>query len=283
MPSLGKLFNRHSAGKLALKVIAAEALAFSAAGCAATPPVPARPDHTEKAATIAPGSSKAVLVNPVVPHILGTDAHGVSPWQSHVAYPDNNYEEKWLALMGRHQMLMTDPTNRKIVDDWFSQFDSLKHKSIEEKATAVEKAANAYITYASDNDFYQSEEYLASPLETIMNKKGDCEDYAILKYYALRYLGVPAENMYLVFVPQSGPEGHAILLVNTNGPGQTPDYLDLDNHRDTSLKRGKDLPYKAYYLINETGYWVTPESPYETQTHKKVPESPAPAPQTFSP
>ena len=150
----------------------------------------------------------------------------------------------------------------------------MKHKSTEEKATTVEKAINGYITYKSDKDLYEVDEYLATPLETIVTKGGDCEDYAILKYYTLRHLGVPAEDMFIVFVP-SGSENHAVLLVNLKAPGEEPEYLDLDN-TENSLKRGKDIPYKAYYLINETGMWVTPESPYVKEQHKGVSAYPQP-------
>jgi predicted transglutaminase-like cysteine proteinase len=278
MPSLRKLFNSHSLGKLALKVIATEALALTMSGCAINPPpeihVPPPPSSPVVAKVEPYKGPPPVLANPVVPHVLGVDARGLSPWQTQAAYPNDNYFDKWYTLMGRYQMMLTNPTNRKIVDDFFAQFDSLKHRSTEEKAVAVEKAVNSYITYKSDSDQYEVGEYLATPLETIVTKGGDCEDYAILKYYTLRHLGVPAENMFMVFVP-SGSQNHAILLVNTKGPGEEPEYLDLDN-TENSLKRGKDIPYKAYYLINETGVWVTPESPWVKDPHKGVATYPQP-------
>lgn len=276
MPSLKSLFNRRSVRSLFVG-LAAEAFVFASAGCAFNPPPrvdPPKPPAADVAKTPAPyNGPKPVLANPTVPQVLGSEAHGLSPWQTQVAYPNDNYFDKWYSLMGRYQMMLTNPTNKKIVDDWFAQFDSLKHKSVEEKAIAVEKSVNSYVTYKSDNSLYEVGEYLATPIETIVTKGGDCEDYAILKYYTLRHLGVPAESMFMVFVP--GSENHAIMLVNIKDAGQEPEYLDLDNTENT-LKRGKDIPYKAYYLINETGVWVTPESPWVKEPHKGAPAYPQP-------
>jgi predicted transglutaminase-like cysteine proteinase len=279
MPKIRSVFNHVSARERLLK-LTAEALIFGVLGCSGIASPQSRPpDPNQNGATAAAvtyNGRKPVLKNPAVPHVLGADLHSVSPWQNDVAYPEKSYADKWFGMMGRHQMFLADPTNRQIVNGWFSQFDSLRTKTTEEKAIAVEKAVNAYISYRSDKDGYQLDDYLATPLETIVGKHGDCEDYAILKYYALRYLDVPAENMFMVFVPQSGPEGHAILLVNTSRPGEKPDYLNLDNHTDTSLIRESKLPYKAFYLMNETGYWVADNSPYMTEPHKTVPEFPSP-------
>ncbi|MDL2279585.1 transglutaminase-like cysteine peptidase, partial [Desulfovibrio sp. OttesenSCG-928-G11] len=47
----------------------------------------------------------------------------------------------------------------------------------------------------SDQELYGREDYWATPEEFMANRAGDCEDYAVAKYLALRYFGWPAKNM----------------------------------------------------------------------------------------
>ena len=45
-----------------------------------------------------------------------------------------------------------------------------------------------------------SDDYWASPLETLDKGRGDCEDYAIAKYFSLLAAGVPVARLRLVYV-----------------------------------------------------------------------------------
>ncbi len=58
---------------------------------------------------------------------------------------------------------------------------------------------NNTIEYKKDKDFYGAMDYFATPYETIVNKKGDCEDHAILKQFALKHLGFPEKNMRIAY------------------------------------------------------------------------------------
>ena len=67
--------------------------------------------------------------------------------------------------------------------------------------TKLEKINDFFndIKYASDQTVYGTSDYWANPYEFLAKDKGDCEDYAIAKYLALEYLGVPTSKISPTF------------------------------------------------------------------------------------
>jgi predicted transglutaminase-like cysteine proteinase len=51
------------------------------------------------------------------------------------------------------------------------------------------------IPYFPDKVHWQMEDYWATPAETVASHGGDCEDYAIAKYFALKERGIPIEKL----------------------------------------------------------------------------------------
>ncbi|MGA7022736.1 MAG: transglutaminase-like cysteine peptidase, partial [Pseudolabrys sp.] len=52
-------------------------------------------------------------------------------------------------------------------------------------------------------------DFWASPLQTLGSGAGDCQDYAIAKYVALRGLRIPADDLRLIVVQNEKREtGH---------------------------------------------------------------------------
>ena len=99
--------------------------------------------------------------------------------------------------------------------------------------TKLEKINDFFndIKYASDQTVYSTSDYWANPYEFLAKDKGDCEDYAIAKYLALEYLGVPTSKMFLSYVRvKSSNEAHMVLTYFET-PSSEP--LVLDNIRKT--------------------------------------------------
>ena len=84
-------------------------------------------------------------------------------------------------------------------------------KSIEEKLRLVNDTMNN-LPWIADEQHWKKADYWASPIETIASFGGDCEDIAIAKWIVLRTLGIPRENLRLVFanIKQKG-EYHMVL------------------------------------------------------------------------
>jgi len=106
--------------------------------------------------------------------------------------------------------------------------------------------------YRSDSSAWGEEDYWAAPDE-LFARGGDCEDYAIAKYYALKSLGVPIEAMRIVVLNDRRRKvAHAVLAVRTGAR-----ELVLDNLESRPLS-WRDLPhYRPVYAVNERHYWVS--------------------------
>lgn len=115
-------------------------------------------------------------------------------------------------------------------------------------------------------------EHWSAPEEFIRKRGGDCEDYAIAKYYALCFLGVPVESMRVIVLCTLAPDGtpdprlHAVLAVR--GP-KTWFILDRNVRPRYSILpqdhyKGRFVPL---FSMNEQGAWK--HSPDPRKAHNK--------------
>ncbi|NJA88729.1 hypothetical protein HCX48_05755 [Rhodocyclus tenuis] len=107
---------------------------------------------------------------------------------------------------------------------------------------AINAKANA-IPPVSDLEHWQQAEYWATPLEFVASNGGDCEDYAIAKYFALRDAGVPSERLRMTYVRAlngSRIENHMVLAYYAT-PGGEPLILDNLNPRVLPVSERPDL------------------------------------------
>lgn len=122
--------------------------------------------------------------------------------------------------------------------------------------TAMEqlKAVNSYFNrwpYRLDIDVYGVSDYWATPDE-FLKLSGDCEDYSITKYYALRKLGFPVDTMRIVLLKDSIRNiSHAVLTVRLDGES----YV-LDNLTDMVLSHLQYEHYIPQYSVNEFYRWA---------------------------
>ncbi|TLM64976.1 MAG: hypothetical protein FDZ69_11290 [Deltaproteobacteria bacterium] len=116
------------------------------------------------------------------------------------------------------------------------------------------KTVNSFFNrwpYRLDIDVYGVNEYWATPQE-FLRLSGDCEDYSITKYYALKKLGVPVDSMRIVMLTDTiRGIAHAVLAVKI-GAG----YYILDNLSDLVLTDDKYEHYKPQYSVNEHFRWA---------------------------
>ncbi len=116
------------------------------------------------------------------------------------------------------------------------------------------KTVNSYFNrwpYQLDIDVYGVSDYWATPGE-FLRLSGDCEDYSITKYYALRKLGFSIDDMRIVLLKDNIRNiSHAILAVKLNGES----YV-LDNMSDLVLSHLKYEHYVPQYSVNEFYRWA---------------------------
>lgn len=105
--------------------------------------------------------------------------------------------------------------------------------------------------YRADQEAYGMREYWATP-EEFMIRSGDCEDYSIAKYFALRELGVREDKMRIVVLRDAFRRiGHAVLAVYVDS-----DILILDSMSNSIFSHTRYKYYIPQYSMNETKYWV---------------------------
>jgi predicted transglutaminase-like cysteine proteinase len=129
----------------------------------------------------------------------------------------------------------------------------LRNKSELEQIRGINDFFNK-VPYASDPQHWHKEDYWATPIEKLSTNGGDCEDYAIGKYFALRALGIPEEKLRLTYVKAIKLKEYHMVLTYTPKPKDVP--LVLDN-LDHSIKKGterKDL--MPVYSFNGSGLWL---------------------------
>jgi predicted transglutaminase-like cysteine proteinase len=114
----------------------------------------------------------------------------------------------------------------------------------------IHKAVNK-IKYSTDIQTYRQKDYWATIHETYQHEMGDCEDYSIAKYYALRELGFPHDALRVLVVHDKNVKlDHAVLMVELNGKK----YL-LDNRLKKVIAAKRVAHLKPYYAINEHNWW----------------------------
>jgi predicted transglutaminase-like cysteine proteinase len=116
----------------------------------------------------------------------------------------------------------------------------------------LEKAnqlVNSAIVYASDMAMHGQMDRWSSPLATLKLGKGDCEDYAILKYNLLLEAGVRAGDLRIVLVRDTSIRiDHAVLTARVDGR-----WYVLDNRKSGFYAEG-DLPhYLPLFALDQEG------------------------------
>jgi len=125
--------------------------------------------------------------------------------------------------------------------------------SEEEKLKTVNDFFNQ-VEYFTDKVHWKKDDYWATPFEKLTTNGGDCEDYAIAKYYALRELGIPDSKLRITYVKAvNWGQAHMVLSYFPK-EGDIP--LVLDNLRLTIDPADKRKDLIPIYSFNGDGLWV---------------------------
>jgi len=118
--------------------------------------------------------------------------------------------------------------------------DSVENKSDIEKLRAVNTFFNE-VRYSSDMRIYKKKDYWATPWEFLGKDAGDCEDYVISKYFALKYLGVDYKKLFFTYVRSSKFKEPHMVLTYFKTPRSEPLILDNNNRKILPASKRKDL------------------------------------------
>ena len=111
------------------------------------------------------------------------------------------------------------------------------------------------VPYREDIDHWRVEDYWATPAETVASNGGDCEDYAIAKYFLLKELGVPIVRLRMVYVRAGRSARPHMVLAYYPRPDADPLILDNLEDRVRSASGRPDLV--PVYSFNEEDIVMT--------------------------
>lgn len=123
-----------------------------------------------------------------------------------------------------------------------------------EKLQAVNRFFNGQLQFLDDNIVWHQADYWATPLESLIKGAGDCEDYAIAKYFSLRRLGVPAEKLRITYVKALSLNQAHMVLTYYPSPGAEPLVLDNLIGEIRPASQRKDL--LPVYSFNAEGVFL---------------------------
>ncbi len=104
---------------------------------------------------------------------------------------------------------------------------------------------------AQDVSTSSSIDYWATPKEFLLQGHGDCEDYAISKYFTLLELNIPKEKLYFAVVNIKGEKTAHMILLYLEDKNSTPLVLDNLSSKVIELtKRKKLIPKFAFNEID---------------------------------
>ena len=130
----------------------------------------------------------------------------------------------------------------------------LEGQGIQKQLTEVNRFFNQF-EYQEDQVQWGTQDYWATPGEFLGTHKGDCEDFVIAKYFALRKLGVPDERLYLTYVKALKQNVAHMVLSYFPTPSSIPQILDNYNPVIVSADKRKDL--LPVYSFNAKSLFLT--------------------------
>jgi len=147
-----------------------------------------------------------------------------------------------------------DPDTRQRVTQWKQLIDSGPRWSDRQKLIKVNDFVNQFI-FVDDVIHWQQEDYWATPLQTLVTKGGDCEDFSIAKYFTLTAMGMDENKLKLTYVKALTINQAHMIVGYYEQPNSEPLILDNLNPKIVPASKRPDL--LPVYSFNGTGLWLS--------------------------
>ena len=141
------------------------------------------------------------------------------------------------------------------IDAWQRLLATQKPLSESEQLKVVNLFFNHQLRYREDTDLWHEVDYWATPVESLFKGAGDCEDYAIAKYFSLRHLGVAADKLRITYVKALRQNRAHMVLTYYATPTSMP--LVLDSLMDPIMPANQRQDLLPVYAFNGEGLWLT--------------------------
>ena len=179
---------------------------------------------------------------------------------------EGGLREKWLGVQRRLddemvQLALCDGDRDRCVSPAALQFlaivDVARSRDGRARLGEINRAINLAIRPMSDMAQWGEPDVWSSPLITFAHGAGDCEDYAIAKFVALRQAGVSPEDLRIVVMHDTiRGEDHAVAAARLDGY-----WLTLDNMRMAMVEDAEVRNYRPTFVIDRDGVKRYQEAP----------------------
>lgn len=168
-----------------------------------------------------------------------------------LTYSLNAYEFK----LTKKDITNINKSNKKsFIINRLNKYQTLKKKVVNYELIRKLSHINSFLNKilpAHDISSKSALDYWATPKEFLIGGHGDCEDYAIAKYFTLIELGIKKENMYFAVVDIKGKRYSHMVLLYVEDKNKTPLVLDNLSFKVAPLSiRKKLIPKFAFNEID---------------------------------
>ena len=174
--------------------------------------------------------------------------------------------EKWLGVERklddeRVQLALCDGDRDRCVSPAALQFlaivDNAKAREGRARLGEINRAINLAIRPMSDLAQHGAIDVWSSPLVTFASGAGDCEDYAIAKFVALRHAGISPDDLRIVIMRDTiRGEDHAVAAARLDGH-----WLMLDNRRMAMIEDANVSNARPTFVIDQYGVMQYVDAP----------------------
>ncbi|PSS48127.1 transglutaminase [Enterobacter sp. FS01] len=146
------------------------------------------------------------------------------------------------------------PAARQRIAEWAALLNTPSQGTIQDTLKQVNQFFNARMAFRDDIVVWKQQDYWATPIEFLRKGAGDCEDLALAKYFTLREMGVPANQLRITYVKALELNQAHMVVTWYSTPTAIP--LVLDNLKTAILPATQRTDLLPVYAFNGEGLWL---------------------------
>ncbi len=161
------------------------------------------------------------------------------------------------SLISRRAQALYGPlgAGQQRIDAWQRLLATQQQVPEAQQLNVVNLFFNHQLQYQEDIDLWHEVDYWATPIQSLWKGAGDCEDYAIAKYFSLRHLGVSGDKLRITYVKALRQNRAHMVLTYYATPEAMP--LVLDSLVDGIQPASQRTDLLPVYAFNGEGLWLT--------------------------
>lgn len=147
-----------------------------------------------------------------------------------------------------------------VAKNWNDVLSVYQGATEQKKLKDVNDYFNRKLRFEPDQKVWGQEDYWATPIEALLKGSGDCEDYAIAKYFSLKLAGVSVSKLRITYVKAriggAGSDTTQAHMVLTYYATPDAEPLVLDNLVSEIRPASRRSDLAPIFSFNSEGVWA---------------------------